>query len=316
MPRPTRGLLLLALCCAGALLAQGPAKAQELIPVSVAITPINYDAVPILYALKTGLFQKAGLDVHLQRIGSGAAIGAAVASGNVEIGKSTSVSILQGFARGIPFRLIAPAAMYDDKLGNIQLLVAKDAPFRSAKDFDGQTIATQTVGAIDQIAFDAWMTRHGGDPASLRWVEIPMTAGAAALEAHRAAAQIFTSPLLDDALATGKFRAFAPVYDAIAPRFQFSVYFTTADWAAKNSETIRKFIAVLRQAAEYTNTHHDEVAPIVAESAGQTVPVMLKTTWAIAGTSLNAAELQPLIDAAAKYGVLAKSFPAASIFAR
>lgn len=293
--------------------AQGPALAQAPITLHIAITPINYDAIPILYALKLGLFQKAGLDVQLQRIGSGAAIGAAVASGSIDLGKSSSVSILQGFAHGVPFRLIAPGAMYDDRLPNVQLLVAKDGPIHTARDLNGQTLATQTVGAVDQIAVNAWLERNGGDPASIRWVEIPMTAGAAAIEQHRAAAQIFTAPLLDDALAAGKLRALAPVYSAIAPRFLFSVYFTTADWAAKNPDAIRKFAAVLKQAAEYTNAHHDEVAPLVAAGADQTAAVMLKTQWAIAGVNLDPADLQPLIDQSAKYGVLPKSFPAKSL---
>jgi ABC-type nitrate/sulfonate/bicarbonate transport system substrate-binding protein len=310
--RTTLRTLTLVLACASGLM-QGPALAQVAVTVHVAITPINYDAVPILYALKTGLFQKAGLDVQLQRIGSGAAIGAAVASGQVDLGKSSSVSILQGFAHGVPFRLIAPGAMYDDRLPNVQLLVAKDSPIHTAKDLNGQTLATQTVGAIDTIALDAWLERNGGDPASIKWVEIPMTAGVPALEQHRAAAQIFTAPLLDDALATGQLRALAPVYSAIAPRFLFSVYFSTADWVAKNPDTVRKFAAVLKQAAEYTNAHHDEVAPIVAASADQTVAVMLKTQWAIAGTTLDTADLQPLIDASAKYGVLPRSFPARSM---
>lgn len=311
-------LLSLVSLCASLLLVRAPlaALAQAPITLRVAITPVNYDAIPILYALKTGMFQKAGLDVRLQRIGSGAAIGAAVASGNVDLGKSSAVSILQGFAHGLPFRVIAPGAMYDARVPNVQLLVASDSPIRSAKDLNGQTVGSQTIGAIDQIGVDAWLQRNGGDPASLHWVEIPMTAGAAAIEQHRAAAEVFTAPLLDDALATGKLRAFAPVYSAIAPRFQFSVYFTTAEWAAKNRAAIVAFDAVLRAAADYTNAHHDEVAPLVAESAGQTVPVMLKTRWAIAGTTLNARELQPLIDAAARFGVLAKSFPATAILWR
>jgi len=300
----------------GAVAVRRPVLAQSPVTLKVAITPINYDAVPFLFALKTGLFLKAGLDVQLQRIPQGAAIGAAVASGSVDLGKSSSVSLLQGFARGVPFRLIAPGAMYDDRLPNVQLLVAADSPIHSAKDLNGQTLATQTVGAIDQVALAAWMERNGGDATSLHWVEIPMTAGAAALEQHRAAAQIFTAPLLDDALASGKLRAFAPVYSAIARRFLFSAYFTSADWAAKNPETIRKFAAVVKTAGEYTNAHHDEVAPIVAALADQTVAVMLKTQWAIAGTTLDPGDLQPLIDASAKYGVLAKSFPAATMIAR
>ena len=308
-----RALILVAACASGLVTRfEGPVSAQAPVTLTVAITPVNFDAIPFLYALKTGMFQRAGIDVHLQRIGSGAAIGAAVASGGVDIGKSTTVSLMQGFARGIPFRLIAPGAMYDDRRANMQFLVSKDSPIHSAKDLNGQTIGTQTVGALDQVAFDAWFERNGGDPSTLHWVEIPMTAGAAAIEQGRVVGETFTSPLLDNAMATGKFRALAPTFSAIAPRWLFSAYFTTADWATKHPDLIRTFESVIRQAGEYANAHHDEVAPIVAELASEPVAVMMKTQWAVAGTTLDPADLQPLIDQCAKYGLLAKSFSAAS----
>jgi NitT/TauT family transport system substrate-binding protein len=106
----------------------------EPMTIRVAITPINYDAIPMLYALRSRTCAKAGLDVQLQRIATGSAITAAVAGGSIDIGKSSSSPILTAVARGLPLTLIAPGAIYDEKSPNGTLLVAKDSTMRTAAD--------------------------------------------------------------------------------------------------------------------------------------------------------------------------------------
>ena len=43
-------------------------------------------------------------------------------------------------------------------------------------------IGVQSLNDLNQIATDAWVDRHGGDPGTLRFVELPMVAGVAALK--------------------------------------------------------------------------------------------------------------------------------------
>ena len=70
------------------------------------------------------------------------------------------------------------------------------------------------------------------------------------------------------------------------------------------------FAAVVAQAAAYTNAHHAETVEIA--SAFTTIPVAVYggITRAINGTDLRAADIQPVIDAAAKYHIIANGFPA------
>jgi ABC-type nitrate/sulfonate/bicarbonate transport system substrate-binding protein len=98
--------------------------------------------------------------------------------------------------------------------------------------------------------------------------------------------------------------------NAIAPRFLFSVFFTTRDFAVAHREAIRKFVDVLRASAIQTNAHHDELAVEIAELVGSTPTAIRQMTWPTGGTSLSPAEMQPVIDISAKYRIIPKSFDA------
>jgi hypothetical protein len=71
------------------------AGAQTLIPVKGAITSVYYDAVPILWAQKSGMFAKAGIDIDLGRLPTGAAVTTAVAGGSL----NRQVDVLCGRGR-------------------------------------------------------------------------------------------------------------------------------------------------------------------------------------------------------------------------
>ncbi len=85
------------------------------------------DATPILYAQKAGLFAKAGIDVQIERAGSGAAIAAAVLAGSFDIGLSNLVTLMSAHVRGVGFTLLAPAGTYHSKTPFSELVVAHDS---------------------------------------------------------------------------------------------------------------------------------------------------------------------------------------------
>ena len=195
------------------------AASPEPVTIRVAITPILYDAIPILYAIRTGMFAKAGLDIQFQKIGSGAAITAAVAGGAIDIGKSSASPLYTAFSRGVPVTVIAPGAIYDAKAPNDGLMVLKDAALKTAADLNGATIGLNSLNDISQASIEAWMGANGGDPSTLKFVELPQSAVVGALEEHRIAAGLLTAPLLDAAMIEGKVRVLTPALAAIGPRF-------------------------------------------------------------------------------------------------
>ncbi|HXF34199.1 MAG TPA: ABC transporter substrate-binding protein [Candidatus Acidoferrales bacterium] len=296
----------------------GSARGDEPAPMSikVAMSVVNYDAAPLFYAQRSGMFARAGLQVQIERIASGAATAAAVASRTIDIGKSTSMSVLSGFARNIPFTIIAPAAVYDASSPDGQLVVAPDSPIRTAADLDGKLLGTTTLLGIDHVATLAWVDGHGGNSQTLRYVELPISAVPNAVAQHRIDAAFGTEPVLSDAIAAGKVRPIIPVLSAIGKRFLFSVWFTSVDFTRANPEAVKRFVAVITQAQLYVNAHHKEMAPLVADLSGLPVSEVQNAKLATCGTSLTAADLQPIINVAAKYRAIPQAYDAKRIIYR
>jgi ABC-type nitrate/sulfonate/bicarbonate transport system substrate-binding protein len=70
------------------------------------------------------------------------------------------------------------------------------------------------------------------------------------------------------ALESGRFRVLGRPLDAIAPRFLLSSWVASADYIAKNPETVSAFTAALAEAARFTNAHQAATTDMVAAFTG------------------------------------------------
>ena len=299
------------LVCAALLLAvapPAPVPAQELLRIRVGAT-LNDDCTSLVYAQRSGLFRRAGLDVELEGQNSGAAIASAIVAGSYDLGKSSLVSLFNARLRGLPFVLLAPAGISDARAPYAQLVVAAGSPIRSGKDLNGKVVGVQSLNDLNQVVTAAWVDKHGGDSRTLKYVEIPMSAAAPAIAQHRIDAAVLVHPPLDKALSEGTVRVLGDAYGAIAPRILVSGWFTTSDWVKKHPDAARKFAQTLAEAAAYTNGHHAETAEMMATLMKIPMPVMEHMTRAVDGTSLSRAEIQPLMDAAVEYKMIPRPVP-------
>lgn len=74
---------------------------------------------------------------------------------------------------------------------------------------------------------------------------------------------------------------------------------------------VKRFRAVMRETARWANTHHDESAKILEKYMKlNAVPGMKRVPFA---ETIDRAQVQTLIDTAAKYGALKSRFPAAEL---
>ena len=269
------------------------------------------DITPLVYAMRSGMFARAGLDVQSIATNSGAATSAAVASGSYEIGKSSLLSLMNAHLRGVPLIVVAAGVVHDTHNPFAKLVVAAGEPgFTTGKDFNGKTIAVSALNDLSTVSTDAWVEKHGGDIKTVKYVELPVSAMMTAVVEHRVDAAFILYPSLAEAMASGKVRAVSAPYDAIAPFFVLSGWFTTSDYAQKHPDVIRTFVRVMYQAAAYANRHTSETAPMMSEVTK--VPMSVYSTMPRVGaaTSTNLRDWQPLIDAAAEYGAIPRSFPA------
>jgi NitT/TauT family transport system substrate-binding protein len=127
---------------------------------------------PVLYALHTGMFQSAGLDVVLQKVNSGSAVAAAVASGAMDFGRGTILPLVSAYARGVRFVLVAASTMHVNADPDSGLLVLTDSAIRSARDLDGKIVSVAGLYDLNWLATNVWLGSNGADDTT-RLLDIP-----------------------------------------------------------------------------------------------------------------------------------------------
>jgi NitT/TauT family transport system substrate-binding protein len=292
---------------AGAVAAALPLRARAADTVRFATLPIDTGA-QIYYADAEHFFAKAGLDGQIQSIPNGGAITAAVVGGSIDVGFSNILSLAIAHERGVPITLIAPAGLYITKAPTSVLMVHKDSPVRDARALNGKTIAVNGLKNITQLAVQAWMDKNGGDSKTASFSEMPFPEMPAALAARRIDAALVAEPAVTEAKANS--RILAKPYDAIAPDFLIAGWFTSQKWAAAHPDLVKKVVAVMRESAAWANKNTPASAEVLAR-ATKLDPATLRTmVRSVYAERLDAAAIQPLIDLAARYGLLKAAFPA------
>jgi len=268
------------------------------------------DLTPVFYAIKTGLYQKAGLDVEFIPASSGTAATQAVLTGTYEIGKGSSIAAMVAHLKGLPLTIIGNGAIWDPKNPFSLMLVAADSPYKTGADLNGKIASAAALNDLVELAVDAWVDKNGGDSKTLKWVEIPNSVSGASLEEHRTDVTMLNEPQVTAALATGKTRVLAPALSAIGEHFVLTIYFSNNDWLAKHADAAKRFDRVTYEAAQYTNAHHPETSEMMSEVTKIPLDVFRKMVRVNHSTSTDPAMLQPVIDVAAKYKNISRAFPA------
>jgi NitT/TauT family transport system substrate-binding protein len=296
----------------GALLlvaATASAHAQDLPKIIVAGPPID-DFKTVYYGIRSGLFRKYGLEVEALQTNSGAAALASVIGGSVQVAFTSVPAVLQGFARGVPFRVVAPAQWYLSEAATSALFVRVDSPIRSGRDLNGKTVAVQSLKDLNWAVTLAWIDQNGGDSKTVKVVELPNSAVLPAIEEGRIDAGSLASPFLEQGLSSGKARMLAKSYDAIAKRFQASVFVSTADYIAANGDAMGRFVRAMHESIVYTNTHLPDTVALVASYTGVEPAVVARSVRAIDPEYIDPKDLQPVIDVAFRYKLIDRNFTA------
>jgi NitT/TauT family transport system substrate-binding protein len=288
--------------------------AQTLTPLSAVGVP-EESITPALWALQTGMFRRAGLDVTVQPQPSGAAIAAGIAGGAYGVGKANMVSLVNAKSKGLPFALVVGGGLYDAKNPNTALVVKTDSPIKTAADLNGRTFGVSALNGIYTLSTRAWMDGHGGDGTSLKELEFPTGVIAEALLAGRIDAACIADPELQDALESGKFRVITHNYDAIAPLFMYAGWFCTTDFIAQNRPAVLAFARAMREAAVYVNAHPTEAVPLLAKFSGTDPARIARMHHSAYATSLDPKLIQPVIDICARYKTIPAAFDARAMIA-
>jgi NitT/TauT family transport system substrate-binding protein len=267
------------------------------------------------YAQEMGFFKDAGLDVKITLLLNGPALTSAMASGALDVAVASVGVVATAHEHNLPMKYIAPAAMYSGPPPTTTLVVAKDSTVKTGADLNNTVIAVNGLKDLTQFTTEAWLDKNGADLKTIKYIEIPFSEMAVAVQQHRVAAALMNEPFLEAAKPI--VREIGNAQSAIAPKFLIMGWFANESWIAKNPEAIRRFRIAMQKTAIWANAHHTESGAILLKYLKLDPDVaknMTRATYDTSGT-MNPAFMQPVIDAAAKYGTLTKSFPATELIA-
>jgi NitT/TauT family transport system substrate-binding protein len=302
---------------AGAALLAGERAAAQTAPALVTLrvaSTANDDATTLVYAQNAGLFKSVGIDVTFQKANSGSAVAAAIAGGAIDIGKSSIIPVVNGHARGIPFTIVAPFSLYHNHDLDSGLVVANDGP-HTARELTGKVISVAGLQDTTWLSARAWIDKNGGDSTAVRFIEVPGSSVLSALEEGRITAGTMSEPYVTQNVKSGKARLLAVTLEAIAPRWLIAVYMSTTDFVAKNRDLVVRFQKAMAQSAAYCNTHQAETVPMMAQFTGLDPAILSQVTRAYDPPNLDPRDIQPIINAAAKYKLIEKPFDARELIA-
>jgi NitT/TauT family transport system substrate-binding protein len=251
----------------------------------------------------------------MQTMQNGASIAAAVAGGTLDVGFADTISIASAHARGLPFIFLAPGLLNGYAAPTLALMVSGTGPIHGPKDLNGKTIAVNGINNITMIPFEAWIDRSGGDSKTVKWIELPIPAADDAVVGGKVDGATIGEPFITFGVDKG-LRALYVDKNAIASRYVLSGFMTTKDWVAKNPAVAAKFIAAIKEAGQWANANPAASAVILAKYTKIPLPVVERMKRGQYADTLLVSDYQPVIDAAAKYGVLPKAFPATEFFYR
>jgi NitT/TauT family transport system substrate-binding protein len=309
MPSRARALALIA----GGIAATGafPAAAQTGVPVRIG-TSISDPFLEPFYGVERGFFANAGVAADVQSLSNGATIMSAVLGSALDIGNTDLTQLANAHNRGVDIGVIAAGALYDSKLPTISLCVSKSSPLKTAKDFEGQTIAIPNLKSTGGIAISEWLVRGGADISKVKFYEMLFPEMFPALAAGRIAAALNGEPFLSDN--KNDIRRIVNPYDYVAKNFYTGVWYAKRSWLNANVATAKAFTAAMYTTARWANTHQSDSAVIAAKLTKvdvQKVRSFVRNTFA---TSLETRFAQPLLDLAFKYKLIEKSTQAADLF--
>lgn len=285
-------------------------KSGNLTELTVGVLPAS-DSVPVYFAESEGIFEKHGLDVTIETAGGGAAITASVLSGSFDLGLSNLVSTYVAQSEGFPVTIVSPGS---SSTGNIAagedyaavLASPGSAEITGILDLEGRTIATNALNNANEVLVREAVERAGGDPQTLKFVEISFPDLPGALANNQVDAAVVPEPFMTMALDTGSKWVY-PVFADVVEDYPASIYVSTTDYAEANKETLKKFREAYAEAAEIVNNDDAQAREVLASYTEMDPELLSRVVLPVWPTELNQAGVDELYDLTAKFGVIEAS---------
>jgi len=208
---------------------------------------------PVYMARDMGIFARHGLEVEIAPAPTADAMVPQLLSGQAQVALTSGLAVVNAASKGLKVKLFASALNTSSAVPSFaRLVVPQDSPIRSIADLKGKSVAMGGLRSQPHLLVMAGARDHGVDPASISFVEIPVTSMQAAAQKGTIDAVYPFEPYLS-AMLRGGFRLVEPnltKYMEGAPVISFAA---STEYLEKNPAVIRSFVAAISEAYELAN---------------------------------------------------------------
>ena len=220
------------------------------------------------FGIDQGIFERHGLKIELEETQGGAATLPALVNGDVQVGGSNVVSLLIAESKGLPIQAIAPGTSArgagQDDFG--ALLAAPGSGIKDARDFEGTTVAVNTLDNIAEVVVKAALEKEGADPSKVELIEVPFPEMGPAMERGDVQGAFSIEPFVSTSVQGGA-KVVNYSYVATEPDMQVGAYAVARGFAQENADTVDSFKAAVAETAEYLTGHEQEFRDFLSEKA-------------------------------------------------
>lgn len=298
-------------------LAADPAAAQEKLKFAYLRTSVM---VPFFYADQKGYFKQEGLDVELIQVQGGPAVAAAIASGSAQIGYAAPTPIVIAREQGQPYRFFiglewerTPDSLWGP------LHASERSGIKSFKDVVGKTILVGPPGGLCELAWRDWLARAGVKWEQVKVLYNPFPQHQAALEVGNADAACTPEPFYT-AIANSKVKPTLLGMGFLAEvktKYMIDGIFATESWIKANGRTIDAFKRAVSRAAKDLNADKELVKKILAQEFRLPPTLIDKLRLDFdPDLGIDAAELEPIMQALKRHGMIKSNLTAADMVAK
>ncbi|MEI2732100.1 MAG: ABC transporter substrate-binding protein [Dermatophilaceae bacterium] len=288
----------------------GPAAGAK--EVNVAVIPI-VDCSPAFLGVSKGFFAEEGLNVKLTQVTGGAAAVSGVVGGSFDIGFGNPVSTMVAVDKGLTLRYVSNGVTTSGKKPDFGAVVVKgDSPIKTPADLAGKTVSVNNLSNIGDTTIRKVVEEAGGDPKTIKFVEVAFPDTPAALDRGQIDAAWMLEPFLSASLASGS-RIVTNNFVDFDANLDIAGYFTKSDSFDSKKDIVAAFQRGMKKALDYANTHPQDVRDIVGTYTKIDADARSKMVLPRFQADFHRDAVQKLADSVLKYGTVSKAVNVSAI---
>lgn len=302
----TAGVLALAACAAGSPSGEEPEPSADggseaLVPITVGVLSIA-PAAAIQYGIDEGIFEEHGLDVSTQVAQGGAAMLPAVSTGQIDFGVGNPLSVLVAASQGVDVRVVTGYSFSMAEGDDINAVVARAGDgIETWADLAGKSVSVNAVNTQGDLTIKESVAKDGGDPDSVKFIEIAFPDALAQLDSGNVDAVWIPEPFLSRAGADpSKYVTVGYPNQESIPGMATMVTFASGD-VAEDDELVEKWRAALADVLDAATEDREGFGATIASFTGMPAEVATGLRLERLTADLDAALITDLSDLAVKY---------------